>query len=299
MTSPISVCWRLRTSVASRSRRPAEDRDRGEERRVAVALDDLGAHRVDAQPEVREDLRLEVRVEVAVRPDRAADLAGRDLGGRGGEPLPAAGDLERPARALEPERRRLGVDRVGAAHHHGPGLGARPGDERGGEPVRAVEQPLPRRAELERERRVDDVAAREPEVEVAALGADRLGDLADERDDVVVGRRARSRRSGRRRPCARASIAARRLGRDEAAARLGAAHGELDLEHALEARLVGPQRAHLGQRVARGSRAAPRRRRDVRRRCRGGAACRPTRSRRRRARPRAARRRGSRPRPRP
>ncbi len=50
------------------------------------------------------------------------------------------------------------------------------------------EEPLARGAELERERGVDDVAAREAEVQVPALGPDRLGDLGDERDHVVVGR---------------------------------------------------------------------------------------------------------------
>ena len=56
---------------------PAGDRDRREERRVPVALDDLGAHRVDVEAERAEHLRLEVRVEVAVRADRPGDLAGR------------------------------------------------------------------------------------------------------------------------------------------------------------------------------------------------------------------------------
>ena len=41
--------------------RAAEDRDRREERGVPVALDDLGADRVHAQPEVGEDLGLDVR----------------------------------------------------------------------------------------------------------------------------------------------------------------------------------------------------------------------------------------------
>ena len=50
------------------------------------------------------------------------------------------------------------------------------------------EQPLAGGPELEREPRVDDVAARQAEVQVPALGPDRLGDLADEGDDVVVGR---------------------------------------------------------------------------------------------------------------
>ena len=58
--------------------RTAEDGDRREERRVPVALDDLGAHRVHVEAEVREDLRLEVRRQVAVRADRTADLAGGD-----------------------------------------------------------------------------------------------------------------------------------------------------------------------------------------------------------------------------
>jgi hypothetical protein len=46
---------------------------------VAVALDDLGAHRVHVQAERREHLALDVRAEVAVRPDRPGDLAGADL----------------------------------------------------------------------------------------------------------------------------------------------------------------------------------------------------------------------------
>ena len=41
--------------------RAAEDRDRREERGVPVALDDLGADRVDVEPEVGEDLGLDVR----------------------------------------------------------------------------------------------------------------------------------------------------------------------------------------------------------------------------------------------
>ena len=154
---------------------------------MPVALDDLGADRVDVQAQVGEHLRLDVRAEVAVRPDRAGDLAGPDLVDRGGQAAPAAVDLERPAGQLEPERRRLGVDRVGAAHHHGVGLGARAGDEDRDEAVGIAEQPLAGGPQLEREAGVDDVAARQAEVEVATLRPDRLGDLADERDDVVVG----------------------------------------------------------------------------------------------------------------
>ena len=129
-------------------------------------------------------------------------------------------------------------------------------DERGDERVAVAEQALPGGPQLERERRVDHVAARQPEVQVAALGPDRLGDLADERDDVVVGRPldlgdpgdvdGGPRLDGRE-----------RVGRHEAPADLGPGDGDLDPEHRLEAGLVGPDRAHLGQRVARDHRPTP------------------------------------------
>ena len=47
----------------------------------------------------------------------------------------------------------------------------------GEEPVAVAEEPLAGGAELEREPGVDDVAARQAEVEVAPLRPDRLGDL--------------------------------------------------------------------------------------------------------------------------
>ena len=151
------------------------------------------------------------------------------------------------------------------------GLGAGAGDEHREQPVAVEQQALAGRPELEREAGVDDVAAGQAEVQVATLRPDRLGDLADERDDVVVGRpldlgdpldvdaRARLERG-------------ERLGRDLAAGGLGAGDGELDPEHRLEARRVGPDRAHLGERVARDHRAdATGAAAGRRRRCRAGA----------------------------
>ena len=49
-TSPISVCWRLRISVANRSSEPPMTAIAREQRRVPVALDDLGADRVPWRP---------------------------------------------------------------------------------------------------------------------------------------------------------------------------------------------------------------------------------------------------------
>ena len=65
--------------------RPADDRDRRQQRRVPVALDDLGADRVGVEPERGQHLRLDLGPEVAVRPDRPGDLAGPDLIDGGGE----------------------------------------------------------------------------------------------------------------------------------------------------------------------------------------------------------------------
>ena len=236
--------------------RPAEHGDRGEQRRVPVALDDLGADRVRVEPERGEDLGFEIRRKVAVRPDRARDLAGGHVVDRAGQPAPAAIELERPAGDLQAERGGLGVDRMGAAHHDRHRL--RPGarHEHGQQLVAVVEQALPRGPQLERKRRVHDVTARQAEVEEAALGPDRLGDLRHERDHVVVGlaldlgdplevdpRACFDRDEG--------------VGRDLAASDLRTDDRQLDLEHPLEAGGLGPDRGHLGQRVARDHRALP------------------------------------------
>ncbi len=258
-SSPISVCWRLRTSVAKRSSEPPSDGDRREQRRVPVALDDLGADRVGVEPERGEDLGLEVGAEVAVRADRPGDLAGADLVDGGGEPAPTAVELERPAGELEPERGRLGVDRVGPAHHHRrrPRARARAMSAASSR-SQSSSRPLAGGPELERERRVDDVAAGQAEVEEAALRPDRLGDLADEGDDVVVGRpldlgdpldvdrapASRARRAPRAGP-----------GRGPTWARATASSTR---SIASKRACVGPDRAHLGERVARDHRRSER-----------------------------------------
>ena len=144
--------------------------------------------RIGMEPERGEHLGLDVRAEVAVGPHRPGDLAGPDLVDRGGQPRSSALDLERPAGELEPEGRRLGVDRVRATHHHG--LRLRPGaadDRRGSARSQSARSRSPAARSWSASPRVDDVAARQPEVQVATLRADRFGDLADEGDDVVIG----------------------------------------------------------------------------------------------------------------
>ena len=129
-TSPISVCWRLRISVREALQRAAGDGDRGQERGMPVALDDLRADRVDCQAKLRHDLRLDLGRELAIGSDRPGQLARREIAGGRLNAVAIPAQLERPRRELEAERDRLGVDRVGAAHHHRLGVLARLGHER-------------------------------------------------------------------------------------------------------------------------------------------------------------------------
>ena len=91
-------------------------------------------------------------------------------------------------------------------------------------------------------------------MEVAAVRPDGLRDLADERDDVVVGGRARSRRCAPDRRVARSSIAASASGGTSPRAAWARADGDLDAEHLLEPRPLGPDGAHLRRACSGGSR---------------------------------------------
>ena len=121
-SSAISVCWRLRTSVAKRSIGPAGHRDGVEEGRVTVALDDLGAHRVGREAECRQRRRLHLRPQLGVRAHGSRDLARGQVIGRAAESRPVAIELEGPRRELETEGDGLRVDRMGAAHLERPGM---------------------------------------------------------------------------------------------------------------------------------------------------------------------------------
>ena len=236
--------------------RAAHDGHHREQSRMPVALDDLGRNRIRLQPEVGEHLRLDVGSEMAVRSHGARDLAGRDLRECRGQPSATSGDLERPARDLEPECRRLGVDRVGPAHHDRVRLRAGARDERGEEAVRVAQEDLAGRPELEGEPSVHDVAARKPEMKKATLRSHPLRDLRHEGDHVVVGgpldlgdaldvdaRTRLDRGEG--------------LGRNDAPRGLGPRDADLDPEHVLEAGRVRPDGTHLRQGVAADHAGAP------------------------------------------
>ena len=234
----------------------AGDGDGRQERGVAVALHDLGADVVGVQAQLRHHVPLHVRAEQRVGADRPGELAGGEVVRGLAQALAIAVELERPGGQLQAEGDRLGVDGVGAAHHHRVGLLPGTRDERVDGGVQLVEQQLPGGAALQRERGVDHVAAGEAEVDPAAVLADRLGDLADEGDHVVIG--GLLQLGDARHVHAGVLLhGLRRLRGDRAARRQGVEHRDLDAQHLLEARLVRPQRAHLRQRVARDHAAAP------------------------------------------
>ena len=176
-TSPSSVCWRLRTSTAKRSIEPPV---------TAIAARNAAW---------RSRWTICVLTGSAASPSSASASASTS-GGRceyvptGPESFPVARsaeaaaqaraiavELERPGRELEPERDRLGVDAVRASHLERAGVLSGASDEDLDEAVERSEDEVRGRAALERECRVHDVAARQAEVEVAALLPDRLGDL--------------------------------------------------------------------------------------------------------------------------
>ncbi len=233
----------------------ARDGDRGHHRGVPVALDDLGADRIGMQAESGENLRLEIRGEQAVRADGTGDLAGRHVIEGPRQALAIAGEFERPAGELQPERDGLRVDRVGPAHHHGAGLCPGLRHERSEKRVGVGDEQVARGSELERQARVENVAAGQAEVEEPALRADRLGDLAHEGNHVVL-----------RGPLdlsdpVHVDPGAPRdhglgPGRQHATRDLGLRHRELHPEHGGKARRLGPDRAHLGAGVAADHRSA-------------------------------------------
>jgi hypothetical protein len=86
---------------------------------VAVARHHLRRGRFGAEPQLREDLGLEVGGQGRIGADRAGDGAGSGRLAGGGQPPPVPVEGERVAGQLEPEGGRLGRDPVGAAEAEG------------------------------------------------------------------------------------------------------------------------------------------------------------------------------------
>ena len=217
---------------------------------VPVALEDLRRRRrrLEAEPLTR--AALELGIGRGVRSDRAGELADAHPVERPRDPLPVPVELECPAGELQPERRRLGVHAVRAAHLEGRAMLLRAGDDRGERAVEAVHDERAGRADLERECGVDDVRRGEAVVEPAALLAELLGDGVDEGGGVVVERRLElGDPLGGRRDGLLLQGPGGLLGHD-AELGPGGRRGELHVEPGPQLALVRPDAGHGGTRIA-------------------------------------------------
>ena len=144
-TSPTSVRARCRISVAKRSSEEATSASAVEQLGVPVALQDLRRARSGLEAETLAGNALHLGIGGGIGADGARELADAQSLDRPGEPLPVAVEGERPARELEPERRRLGMDPVGAAHAERLAVlfGTRDDGDEG--PIDALEQRAPPR----------------------------------------------------------------------------------------------------------------------------------------------------------
>ncbi len=176
------------------------DGDGGQERGVAVALHDLRAHGVRDQAQARQGGGLDLRRQLRVGAHRPRDLAGGQVVGRGAQAGTVTVELEGPRGQLQPERQRLGVDTVGAAHLQRAGVLARPGHDGADGSIEALQDEVGGGATLQGQAGVDDIGAGQAVVQEAAFVAHRLGDLGDEGDHVVVGRQLQLMRCARCRP---------------------------------------------------------------------------------------------------
>ena len=227
----------------------SDQREARHQRGVAVALHDLGGHRLEADAEPVADGSFHVGREMREGADRAGELPDRGVGERAGEPLALALHLFVKDEQLEPEGGRLRMHPVGPADAGRVLELERAAPQHAAHARDARLQDLARIANLERERGVDRVVRSHPEVQPAALRAHRLRHLREEGDHVVahlaldLGHPANvDARAGANRRCGSR--------RDHAARGELVAGGELDLEPALVAALVAPDRLHLRPRVA-------------------------------------------------
>src|SRR3954469_995954 len=218
----------------------ARQGDRLQQRGVTVARDDLRRDRLGGEAEAGEHARLEVGIGRRVRADGAAERADRRLGERVAQALGVALGLEREAGELDAERRRLGVDAGRAPDADRVDVLAGALGQRADELVRPGHDDLAGRAQLQRERRVEHVARRQPEVDPAAGRPGARRQDVDEGRDVVVGDAlALLDRLDRERGGAdRLEVAGGRAGHLLAGR-------DLDAPPGLHARVVGPQRADL------------------------------------------------------
>ena len=217
---------------------------------MAVTRDHLGSDGLALEAQLVHHLGLDGRVEHGVGANRTAQLAVGDLLVRALEALLVATALQREAGEAQAKRGGLGVHTVGAPHTQGVAVLKRPGLQRLGEfGLRGHQQ----RAALhhgQRQPGVQHVAAGHAVVHPAACGADVLVDVGEKRHHVMVGglldlERALHREGGLRLDLRQV------VGGDDPTTAPRTAHGELDVEPALQLGVFRPDGGHLGPRIPR------------------------------------------------
>ncbi len=212
---------------------------------------DLRGDLLARQPEAVQDARLELGTGGGVGADSARHGPDGHLGERALQAHGVAVGLEREARELDPEGRRLGVHAVGPPDAQRARVLARARDERRGERASAGDDHLAGRAQLQRQGGVEHVRGGQPEVDPAPGLAHRRGQHVHERGHVVLGHQLALLHlfDGEARPADRLQLG---LGGTLLAEQAGQllARRQLDLPPGVHARLVGPQGAELGAGVA-------------------------------------------------
>jgi two-component system, OmpR family, response regulator RegX3 len=241
--------------VADLGREPFQgsraESERGQEGGMAVAWHDLRGGGLGQEAEPLAGNTLHLGVAAAVGAHGPGELADARAGERRLEAVAGAVELERPTDELRPEGDGLRVNAVCPTDHDRLALlVSAAGDRREGL-LDALEHEEAGLAQLERERRIEDVGRGQSVVEPATLLAEVGGNGVHECGDVVLSPLLDLRhalRRGRHRP-----VADRLDGLPRYSTDLGPAleRGELYLEPASQAALVRPDALHGRAGVAR------------------------------------------------
>ena len=224
--------------------RRGADRDRRDELRVAVALDDLRCEPHRREAELLADHLLDLRINIRIRTDGARELADGDDFLRVLDTLDVALDLRAPEQELQAERHRLRVDAVRAADAR-----------RMLELHRAAAQHLVERLEILEDDvagvahhhavgRILHIRGRQSLVDVLGVITDMLRYIRQERDDVMMRYRLDLVDAIHLERRLRAYVLGRFLW-DLAELRHGVAGSHLDIQYLLPLVLDRPEMPHL------------------------------------------------------
>jgi hypothetical protein len=216
---------------------------------VPVALDHLRGGIDGSQAELAADVLLDERIDGRVRAHGAAHLADGDRLTSPAEPLAIAVQLEGPHRHLVAEGGRLRVDAVGPGHTHRVAMLERQALDRRQHPLELRQEEAGCFAELEGQRRVEEVAGGHPEVDPPTGRPHRLRGGLDEGGHVVPGRLLELPDPGR--VGRGATDCFQVFGRDTSQPGPRLAGQDLDPETVGQLRLLRPHRPHLGKGVSR------------------------------------------------